>query len=248
MQTSQLLAAVARVGQAVQVQAEIWQSFSFFPSRPHDFLDVHNRDFAQRVAILGQTCFRAGGPETDTALGCYAAISRQPYSLDFVRGRSATEFILNWSHRIVGTCRNTAGIELALPHLPSEVILDKLRRFLKWWSENVVNSSAMFLQQRTCRNLLAEVEWEAAKALDKARTMETDNDAESTPEETKGRHAERDAEVIRLKKEDPKRSGTQIANIVRKNPAWANMENGKPLNGRAVNAVIRRARDRGDLP
>jgi hypothetical protein len=64
----------------------------------------------------------------------------------------------------------------------------------------------------------------------------------------KPRYVERDAEVVRLKKENTKRTGGQIAKLVSQNPDWAIMENGKPLNGDAVNVILHRARIAGLLP
>jgi hypothetical protein len=59
---------------------------------------------------------------------------------------------------------------------------------------------------------------------------------------SKRRYAERDAEVVRLKQEDPRRTSGQIAKLVRQNPAWATMENGKPFSAGAAKAILQRAR------
>ena len=64
----------------------------------------------------------------------------------------------------------------------------------------------------------------------------------------KPRNLERDAEVVRLKKEKPRRTPNQIAALIRTHPGWTTMENGKPFTGGAAKAIIKRARDRGELP
>jgi hypothetical protein len=70
----------------------------------------------------------------------------------------------------------------------------------------------------------------------------------STPPPSGGRNIERDAEVVRLKKENPSRKAGQIAHLIRsRNPDWSLMENGKPFNAGAVRAILKRARDSGQI-
>src|SRR5206468_964271 len=65
--------------------------------------------------------------------------------------------------------------------------------------------------------------------------------------EPQGRHAERNAEIVRLKQENPGRTAGQIAALICKlHPEWATMENGKPLSARNVRAILSRANQTRD--
>jgi hypothetical protein len=69
-----------------------------------------------------------------------------------------------------------------------------------------------------------------------------------TPTYTSRRNEDRDAEVIRLKKEKPNLTGGQIAALIRKNPGWQTMENDKPFSAGAAKSILQRARKAGQLP
>jgi len=79
-----------------------------------------------------------------------------------------------------------------------------------------------------------EIAWELSQA---DKSIETDGNK---------RNQERDTEVIRLKKEDPRRTAGQIAKlIIAIKPEWATMENDKLFGAANVRVILSRARKAG---
>jgi hypothetical protein len=68
---------------------------------------------------------------------------------------------------------------------------------------------------------------------------------DAIPKRSARRNEERDAEVVRLKKEKPQLSAGQIAALIRKNPDWATMQNGKPFSRGAAKTILYRAEKAG---
>jgi len=170
---SSVFSAVRRIHILVHAELDIWTFFSRAMFVPLDggTRDVKQRDFYECVEILANMSADFITPEFGEALGHYAIVSRQPHKMLYDYGRSAAECVLLNSFKFVESLEGTTKTNL----IKRDAFSDDERRIIRHilpMIASALKTSHLIPTMQLCDQLRAEANWEATRALDRARAEE----------------------------------------------------------------------------